>query len=111
MRSSEFEAVLTGLILGAARIVDEGRSRLLDMIAEDVRDRPRFGEFDHPPSTGDVRGKIGDVEAPGIKMVAGEQNAGFAIVVGDMRGVMTRDGEDVDDAVAQVDRAGLIGPA
>jgi hypothetical protein len=61
---------------------------LLDVTANDVSDRARRGELDETARAGFVGGKIGDVEAAGVEVIAGVQNARLAIVVSEVSGLM-----------------------
>src|ERR1700688_4760776 len=75
-----------------------------------MRDGPRFRELHQAPGTRDVGEKIADIESARIEMIAGEQNAGGAIVISDVRGLMTGDRQHVEDASAKVDRTRLAWP-
>ena len=75
-----------------------------------MRYRAAFGEFDQPSRARDIRREVGDIEAAGVKMIAGEKNARRAIIVGYMRGVMAGNRDHVDHAIAKIDAAGLLRP-
>ena len=61
---------------------------MFDVTAYDVGDGTGRGELDKAARAGFVGGKVGDVEAAGVEVIAGMQDAGPTIVVGDMRGLM-----------------------
>src|ERR1051325_2431409 len=105
MRAPELQAVLARLIHGAYGIIRERRCALLDVTPQNVRHRLILGELHHAPRAGEVRGKVADVQTSRIEVIAGEQDAGPAIVVRHVRGLMARDRDHVDDALAEIDGA------
>src|SRR5258706_454625 len=100
MGARQRERMLLRLIHRARRIVDERSVALFDMTSEDVRHRPLLGEFDHTSRARLVRRKIGDVQSTRIQMIAGEQHAGLAIVIRDVRWLVPRNREYIDYAIA-----------
>jgi hypothetical protein len=54
--------------------------RLFDVGAEDVGDRAVLGEVDETVDGFDVFGKVADVETAGVDGIAGEEEAGLAVV-------------------------------
>ena len=110
MRAAEFQGVLVGLMFGADGIIDVRGRRLFDVTTEDVGYRLAFGEADQALSAREVAVEVADVKAARIEVVAREQDAGAAVVVGDVRGVVAGDREHVDDAITQIDAAGIAGP-
>ena len=79
VRAAQFQDVFVRLILRTRRVIDIGCRRLLNVVSEDVPDGMRFGEFDEATGAGDIRGEIRDVEAAGIEMIAGQQDAGLRV--------------------------------
>jgi hypothetical protein len=57
-----------------------------------------------------IRRKIGDVQTTGIQMIAGDQHAGFSIVIRDVCRMVSRNRKHVDHAIAQIDRANIRRP-
>ena len=102
--------MLVGLVGGADGVIHEGRRRLFDVTAYDVSDGAGRGELDEAARAGFVGGKIGDVQAAGVEVIAGMQDSSLAIVVGDVSGLMAGNGEHIDHAAAEIDAAGLLGP-
>ena len=98
----------SGLILRSDRIVQERRLGLFDMAAENVRYRLVARKIHQALDAGCERGKIEDIEPARIKRVAGQQDAGPAIVERDAKRLMARNRNHVQHAPAEVNRA-MIG--
>jgi len=103
--AGQLQFVLVGLVERSLGIVEKRRSGLLDVVAEDLGDGLAVGESDEAVDARNVFRKTVDVQTAGIKRVAGKQYRGFSVVEGDARGGVSRDGNGVNQAVAQVDAA------
>src|SRR5262249_13955623 len=83
-----------------------------DVRAQHVRHLPGRGEVHQPLGAGldDVGVRLVDVDAAGIHHVSGQQHGGLPVIDGDVRHLVARDGDDVQDAPAQVVLDDLRGP-
>src|SRR5215471_5288720 len=111
MRAAQLQTVLARLVRRAHRVVDKRRRRLLDVAAENLRHRFTLGELYQAARTRQIEGEVGDVQAARIQVIAGEQDAGLAIVVGHVRRLMTGDRDHVDHTLAEVDGPDLLRPS
>src|SRR2546430_2252749 len=108
--AAKLQDMLMRLVFRAGRIIDIRRRRLFYVASENVSHGLAFGKADQALSAGEVGGEIADVEAAGIKMVPGQQDAGAAVVIRDMRRVVAWDRKHVDDAVTKVDTTDVLRP-
>src|SRR5437764_189003 len=72
------------------------------MATQNVGDRFSFRELHQAARAFEVPGEVGDVQAARVQMIAREQDARLAIVVGEVGGLMSWNGEDVDVSVSPV---------
>src|SRR5260370_42518614 len=75
-----------------------------------MRQRLVLGKTRKPLNAGGERRKIGDIKPPGIKRVAGQKDAGPAIVERDTEGLVPRNRDHVQHAAAEIDETGIGGP-
>src|SRR5947209_3856740 len=78
------------------------------MAAEDVSYRLAVGELNHTPRAGDVCRPIGDIQPSRIQVIPREKDAGAPVVVGEVRRIVPRNCEHIDDSVAEVDTPLLL---
>src|SRR5215470_436726 len=98
MAARQLEYVLVRLELRTDRVVEERRSRLLDVRAEDVSDAKIAREVDQPPRALRERGRVSDVEAARVHGVAGQQDPSPPVVNGDRCAFVSGNRYDVEHA-------------
>lgn len=109
--TGEFEDSFVGLVDGADFVIGEGCAALFNVGAEDVGDRPGFGELDQTVDAFDIGGEVANVETAGVEGIAGEEEAGETVIKGEVGGVVAGYGNCVENAAAEVDFSELLGPA
>ena len=87
---SHLRGALVWLVGRPERIVAGRAVGHLDVAAEHVVDRVLLGEGHHPVECGAEGGEVGGMETTGQDGVAGEQDRGPRVVVGDGRSVVAR---------------------
>src|ERR1700722_18461686 len=80
------------------------------MSAEHEAYGPILEKLHHSPRAGFVSAPVIDQEAPWEQKVAGEDQAGVAIVVQQLCRMVTGRGQHIDDAVAEIDLRAAIRP-
>jgi hypothetical protein len=98
------------LVCGAHFVIAVGQVHLLDVGAEDVGDDFAVGEIDQMLGAFDEGGPISYVEPAGVEVIASEEHAGFAVIKGEGGGLVAGDGEDVNEAVAEIDGSDIVVP-
>src|SRR5215467_9146865 len=103
MGRCQLQGCLVRLIGPPDRIVHARRSAHLDVAAKQVAHRPPCAPVGEPVDRTCEGRPVADVQASRVDGVAGEQEPGVTVVVGDRRLVVPRCGEAVDNAAAEVD--------
>ena len=98
------------LIDRANWIIDEGRSGLFDVIAENVCDGFSLGKANHPFGACLKSGEVLHEQPPWIQAVSCEENGSIAVIDRDAHGVVTGDWNYVQNAASEVNLADVIRP-
>src|SRR5580658_9527278 len=108
--AGQLQLMLVGLIERSFGVIEEGCSRLLDVIAEDLGDGLAAGELNQAGNAGYEFGKVMNIETAGIERIAGKQNGCFAVVKGDACGRVAGNGNRINHAVAKINAADIVRP-
>src|SRR3978361_1714720 len=97
--------MLFGLVSCAAGVIEIRLATLFDMSAEDMGNRMKFDEIHHSLRARRIGGnlRITYIQAAWIETVASHQIAGEAVIERNARDIVTRNGDDIHDAVPEVD--------
>ena len=98
------DAVSADHDIRARRIIDKRRSRLLDVIPQNMRHRPRRREFRQRMDARPERRKIVHVEPPRINRVARQQDSRPPVIERDGIVRVARNRNDIHHAPAQIER-------
>ena len=82
MSAAKLQGMLVRLVNSADRIIQIRRTRLFDVIPENVCHQLVAREVNQPLDAVRERGRVLNVEPAGIQRVAGKQNSCLAIVDG-----------------------------
>src|SRR4051812_6097969 len=95
------------------RIIRARPTRHFDMIAQDMADvaRPSEGDDAINAIAKSVESGDGEIKTPGIERIAALENAGLFVEGHDMRVLVSRRWNDVQNSPSEIELDDLIGPA
>src|SRR5579859_5472173 len=102
--------MLLWLIHGADRVVQERRAGLLDVIAQNLRNRLAFGKANQPLRARLESREVRHVQPARVETIACEQHSRLPIVKRNAQVAVAWDGDDVDNSPAKIDVSNIVRP-